>query len=155
MNNSFALAQAISDFHFIRPFWLLALIPALFFFSRLWRLNAQGSAWHKVIDQSLLPYLLNAGKTTSQRLPLILLIIVWVLTTVALAGPTWSKQTQPVQQRQDALVIVLDLTLGMFATDQDPNRITVARRKILDILDIRREGQTGLVVYAGEAHIRA
>lgn len=153
MNNSFVLAQAINDFHFLRPLWLLALIPALFFFTRLWRLNAQGSAWHKVIDQSLLPYLLNVGKTTSQRLPLMLLIIVWVLTTLALAGPTWSKQTQPVQQRQDALVIVLDLSLGMFATDQDPNRITVARRKILDILDLRREGQTGLVVYAGEAHL--
>jgi Ca-activated chloride channel homolog len=153
MNSSIELAQAVSDFHFLRPLWLLALIPALFFFTRLWRLDAQGSAWHKVIDQSLLPYLLNVGKTGSQRLPLVLLIIVWILTSLALAGPTWSKQTQPVQQRQDALVIVLDLSLGMFATDRDPNRITVARRKILDILDMRREGQTGLVVYAGEAHM--
>jgi Ca-activated chloride channel family protein len=58
-----------------------------------------------------------------------------------------------VQQRQDALVIVLDLSLGMFANDFDPNRITVARRKIMDILDMRHEGQTALIVYAGEAHM--
>ncbi|MEX2335110.1 MAG: VWA domain-containing protein, partial [Pseudohongiella sp.] len=153
MNEPLTLMQTLAQFHFLRPFWLLALIPALFFFSRLWRLDAQGSAWHKVIDQSLLPYLLSANKSTSQRLPLILLIAAWVLSVVALAGPTWSKQTQPVQERQEALVIVLDLSLGMFANDRDPNRITVARRKIMDILDTRREGQTGLVVYAGEAHL--
>jgi len=153
MTESLTLLQALSQFHFLRPLWLLALIPALFFFGRLWRLDAQGSAWHKVIDQSLLPYLLSASKSTSQRLPLILLIAAWVISVLALAGPTWSKQTQPVQERQEALVIVLDLSLGMFANDQDPNRITVARRKIMDLLDTRREGQTGLVVYAGEAHM--
>lgn len=153
MNESLTLAQAISDFHFLRPLWLLALLPAVFFFRRLWQLDAQGSAWHKVIDQSLLPYLLSAGKNTSQRLPLYLLMAVWTITVLALAGPTWSKQTQPVQQRQDALVIVLDLSLGMFANDFEPNRITIARRKIMDILDLRSEGQTALVVYSGEAHL--
>lgn len=153
MNDSLTLAQAISDFHFLRPLWLLALLPALFFVRRLWQLDAQGSAWHKVIDQSLLPYLLNSTKNTSQRLPLYMLMVVWTLSVLALAGPTWSKQTQPVQQRQDALVLVLDLTLGMFANDFEPNRITVARRKIMDILDARTEGQTALVVYGGEAHM--
>ncbi|MDP2286329.1 MAG: VWA domain-containing protein, partial [Pseudohongiella sp.] len=153
MNDSLTLAQALTDFHFLRPLWLLALLPALFFIRRLWHLDAQGTAWHKVIDQSLLPYLLNSTKNTSQRLPLYTLMTVWTLAVVALAGPTWSKQTQPVQQRQDALVIVLDLTLGMFANDFDPNRITVARRKIMDILDARTEGQTALVVYGGEAHM--
>ena len=153
MNESLTLAQAISDFHFLRPFWLLGLLPAVFFFRRLWQLDAQGSAWHKVIYQSLLPYLLSAAKNTSQRLPLYLLMAIWTITVLALAGPTWSKQTQPVQQRQDALVIVLDLSMGMFANDFEPNRITIARRKIMDMLDLRREGQTALIVYSGEAHM--
>lgn len=153
MNDSLTLAQALADFHFLRPLWLLALLPALFFVRRLWQLDAQGTAWHKVIDQNLLPYLLNSTKNTSQRLPLYMLMVVWTLSVLALAGPTWSKQTQPVQQRQDALVLVLDLTLGMFANDFEPNRITVARRKIMDILDARTEGQTALVVYGGEAHM--
>src|SRR5690606_26068186 len=122
MNESLTLAEAISNFHFLRPLWLLALLPAVFFFRRLWHLDAQGSAWHRVIDQNLLPYLLNVGKNASQRLPLYLLLVVWTLAIIALAGPTWSRQAQPVQQRQDALVIVLDLSLGMFANDFEPNR---------------------------------
>ncbi len=153
MNDSLTLTQALTDFHFLRPLWLLALLPALFFVRRLWQLDAQGTAWHKVIDQTLLPYLLNSTKNSSQRLPLYMLMVVWTLSVLALAGPTWSKQTQPVQQRQDALVIVLDLTLGMFANDFEPNRITIARRKIMDILDARTEGQTALIVYGGEAHM--
>lgn len=153
MNEATGLSQIIADFHFLRPFWLVALIPAALFLRRLWLLNSQGSAWHRVIDARLLPFLLDGQKSTSQRLPLYLLAVAWILAVIALAGPTWSKQTYPVQQRQDALVIVLDLSVGMFATDRDPNRITLARRKILDLLDIRREGQTGLVVYAGEAHM--
>lgn len=153
MNEPLTLAQALSNFHFLRPLWLLALLPALFFFRRLWHLDAQGSAWHKVIDQNLLPYLLNVGKNASQRVPLYLLLAIWTLSIVALAGPTWTRQAQPVQQRQDSLVIVLDLSVGMFANDFEPNRITVARRKLMDILDMRREGQTALVVYAGEAHM--
>ena len=153
MNDSMTLTQALTDFHFLRPLWLLALLPALFFVRRLWQLDAQGTAWHKVIDQTLLPYLLNSTKNSSQRLPLYMLMVVWTLSVLALAGPTWSKQTQPVQQRQDALVIVLDLTLGMFANDFEPNRITIARRKIMDILDARTEGQTALIVYGGEAHM--
>jgi Ca-activated chloride channel homolog len=153
MNDSLTLTQALTDFHFLRPLWLLALLPALFFVRRLWQLDAQGTAWHKVIDHTLLPYLLNSTKNSSQRLPLYMLMVVWTLSVLALAGPTWSKQTQPVQQRQDALVIVLDLTLGMFANDFEPNRITIARRKIMDILDARTEGQTALIVYGGEAHM--
>lgn len=153
MNEATSLGQMIADFHFLRPYWLLALIPAVFFLSRLWRINGQGSAWHRVIDERLLPFLLDADKNVAQRTPLYLLAAAWTLAVIALAGPTWSKQTFPVQQRQDALVVIMDLSVGMFATDRDPNRITVARRKLLDLLDIRREGQTALVVYAGEAHM--
>lgn len=153
MNESLTLMQALGNFHFLRPLWLLALIPALFFFRRLWILESSSTAWQKVIDQSLLPYLLKASRQASKRLPLYLLLGVWVASIIALAGPTWKQQPAPVQQRQDALVIVLDLSVPMFATDEEPNRLTVARRKVLDLLNQRIEGQTGLVVYAGEAHM--
>lgn len=153
MNESLTLMQALANFHFLRPLWLLALIPALFFFRRLWILESSSTAWQKVIDQSLLPYLLKASRQASKRLPLYLLLAIWVASIIALAGPTWKQQPAPVQQRQDALVILLDLSVPMFATDEEPNRLTVARRKILDLLNQRIEGQTGLIVYSGEAHM--
>ena len=147
------LSSAIfSEFHFLRPWWLLALIPAAIFVLALWRVNSALSAWDKAIDKDLLPYLLDRSRNAAQRTPLMLLLCAWVLSTVALAGPVWEKLPQPVQQREDALVIVMDLSLSMFAQDHVPSRLDLAKRKLRDILALRDEGQTALVVYAGDAH---
>ena len=146
-------ANFFSDFHFLRPWWLLALLPALLFGVILWRIDNVVSAWAKAIDSGLLPYLLDRSKNTVRRQPVILLLSAWLLSTLALAGPVWQKLPQPVQQREDALVIVFDLSLSMFVQDHRPNRLDLAKRKLRDVLGLRQEGQTGLVVYAGDAHI--
>ncbi|PCJ28712.1 MAG: hypothetical protein COA96_00585 [SAR86 cluster bacterium] len=142
----------IEEFHFLRPLWLLALLPTLLFFIAMWRVNGVVTAWDKAIDKSLLPFLLDRSKNASQRTPLLLLLFAWLLCVVALAGPVWEKLPQPVQKREDAMVIVLDLSLSMFAPDHEPSRIDLAKRKLRDILALRAEGQTALVVYAGDAH---
>jgi len=146
------LALFASEFHFLRPLWLLALIPALLFVFYLWRLNESASAWDRAIDKELLPYLLDSSKSVAERTPLLILLALWTLSILALAGPVWEKIAQPVQARQDAMVIVYDQSLSMYATDYEPNRQTVSKRKILDVLDRRVEGQTALIVYAGDAH---
>ena len=144
--------QLAQNFHFLRPLWLLALIPALLLVVYLWRINESASSWDRAIDKDLLPYLLDNTKSVAERTPLVLLLTLWSLAILALAGPVWEKIAQPVQQRQDALVVVYDQSLSMYAADFDPNRLTVSKRKVLDVLDMRTEGQTALVVYAGDAH---
>ncbi len=145
-------ANFVQDFHFLRPIWLLGLIPALIFFMAMWRINTAVTAWDKAIDKNLLPYLLDRSKNAAQRTPLLLLFCAWVLSTVAMAGPVWEQLPQPVQKREDALVIVMDLSLSMFAPDHNPSRLDLAKRKLRDILALRQEGQTALVVYAGDSH---
>ncbi len=142
----------LENFHFLRPLWLLALLPALLFFVALWRMNSVVTAWDKAIDSTLLPYLLDRSKNTAQRTPLFLLLAAWCLSAIAMAGPVWQQLPQPVQKREDALVIVMDLSLSMFAPDHSPSRLDLAKRKLRDILALREEGQTALVVYAGDAH---
>ena len=145
-------ANLLQDFHFLRPLWLLALIPTLLFFVAMWRINTVVTAWDKAIDKSLLPYLLDRSKNAAQRTPLMLLFGAWVLSIIAMSGPVWEQLPQPVQKREDAMVIVMDLSLSMFAPDHTPNRLDLAKRKLRDILVLRKEGQTALVVYAGDAH---
>jgi len=143
----------IDNFHFLRPLFLLGLLPALLLFLFLRYLQGNQSNWTRAIDPSLLPYLLDKTMTPAQSYPLYGLLTIWVLAFVAMAGPVWEEIPAPVQEREDALVIVLDLSMSMYATDLRPNRITRAQRKIIDILEYRRqEGQTGMVVYAGDAH---
>jgi Ca-activated chloride channel family protein len=150
---NFLPAELIENFHFLRPLFLLGLIPAVLLFLLLRFLQSSQSSWQRAIDAKLLPFLLDKTSTPQQSYPLYGLLLVWTLGILAIAGPTWEQNPVPVQQQQDALVIVLDLSLSMYADDVSPNRATRAQRKIMDILDYRRaEGQTGLVVYAGDAH---
>lgn len=152
MNETVVINDIATNFHFIRPLWLLALLPALLLVGIFWRMNESSSAWDKAIDKDLLPFLLDKSKSVAERTPLVLLFLAWLVAIIALAGPAWEKIPQPVQARQDALVIVYDQSLSMYATDYEPNRQVVSKRKVLDILERRTEGQTGLVVYAGDAH---
>src|SRR5690606_38311027 len=60
---------------------------------------------------------------------------------------------QPLQAKSDHLAVILDLSLSTLATDLQPNRLTRAKQKLSDLLQQRQEGQTALVVYAGDSHV--
>ncbi len=142
-----------TDFHFLRPLWLLALLLLPLIMLVAQRITCQTSAWAQAIDSHLLKYLLQDKPTGHSRLPLYLLITVLGVGILAQAGPTWKKVSRPVHKSEDALVIVMDLSLSMQVADIKPSRLVRARHKLLDILSGRRDGLTALVVFAGDAHI--
>ena len=78
--------------------------------------------------------------------------VAWVLTVLALLGPSWERVEQASQKPADPLVVILELTPEMLATDVPPNRLEQARRKLFDLLENRSDAQTAIVVYAGSAH---
>ncbi|MET0377925.1 MAG: VWA domain-containing protein [Spongiibacteraceae bacterium] len=143
----------IENFQLLRPLWLLATIPALILTLSLWRARSSGANWQRAIAPDLLEYLLDQRQEQRARWPWWLVFAGWVLGCAALAGPTWEKLPQPVLQKRDAVVVVLDLSLSMLAADVQPSRLQRARFKILDLLARRKEGLTGLVVYSGDAHV--
>lgn len=56
-------ASLLENFHFLRPLWLLALVPALLLLIALWRLNSNVTAWDRAIDKELLPIFSIAART--------------------------------------------------------------------------------------------
>ncbi len=139
------------QFHFIEPAWLLALLPLAVL---LWRIHAHAggnSPWRKIVDPRLLP-LLMGEEHRGEKLPFLwLLAIGWLLAVLALANPSWEQLPQPVMQSGSARVVVLDLSRSMLAADLQPSRLVRARFKVEDILAHDDEGQTGMVVFAGDA----
>ncbi len=143
--------SSLSQFHFLRPYRLLAVIPLLIAVWWMYKRKSGSRAWESVCDRELLPYILIGNVSTVTRLPVLLTALCGALAIVALAGPVWEKLPQPVYTSQSALVIALDLSMSMDATDISPSRLGRAKFKISDILDRRAEGQTALLVYAGDA----
>ena len=152
MNNAL-LAETLANFHFLRPEWFYALIPALLLFALLRYRQSHHSNWKKVIAPHLLPHILSNPDKAVSKNPLSLLLAAWLLAIVAIAGPVWRQTPQPVHEREDALVVIFDLTRSMLATDVKPDRLVRAKRKLIDLLELREEGVTGLVVFAGDAHV--
>ena len=144
----------LADFHFIRPWWFIALPPLMWLLWRYARQRLSQSSWADVIDPQLLPFLLDHEDTKNSSMQFISAFAL-LLAIFALSGPTWERLPQPVSSKDDSLVIVLDLSLSMYIADVSPTRISKARQKITDLLQLREEGNTGLVVYAGDAHIVA
>jgi Ca-activated chloride channel family protein len=142
----------LAAFHFLRPWWLLALIAAVAMALSVARARRSRSSWEAVIDDDLRDALIErALKKGGRALPW-LTGLALAIAAVALAGPTWQQLPQPISQKSDALVIVLDLSLSMYATDVPPSRLVRARHAITDVLRARTDGFTGLVAYAGDAH---
>ena len=143
-----------SEFHFLRPWWLLAFVPLCLILWRWLILQRSGGLWEKVVDPRLLPYVVTTANSKSRRWwPLGLFFFAGSLLTLAMAGPVWERWPQPVYSTQDPLVVVLDLSRSMDAADVKPNRITRARHKVRDLLRRRPDGQTALLVYAAQAFV--
>lgn len=145
--------ETLQQFHFLRPWWLAAMLPALLLFALLWRKSAHAGEWKRAIAPHLLAHLIQGSQTRDSKTPLVLLLAAWLLACVALAGPTWQQLPAAMKKKVDARVIVLDLTLSMLSGDTPPSRLIRAKHKLSDILARSKEGLTGLVVFAGSAHV--
>ena len=141
----------LADFHFLRPWWLLAMIPAAIVLFLLIKNKYRRGEWSEVCDAELLPFILQEEPIQSHPGSWIFASLASLLCIVAAAGPTWERLPSPAFRNDSALVIALDLSKSMNATDIKPSRISRARYKISDILQQRKDGQTALLVYSGDA----
>ncbi|MET0775829.1 MAG: tetratricopeptide repeat protein [Pseudomonas mandelii] len=138
--------------YWFRPWWLL-LLPLLgWLLWQLWHRQKRAGRWQMILPPAFHAALLSGGNGRDSKLPWVVLGVAWVLTVLALLGPSWERVEQISQKPADPLVVVLELTPEMLATDVAPNRLEQARRKLLDLLQVRSDAQTAIVVYAGSAH---
>lgn len=143
----------IELFHFLRPDWLWALIPFTMVMLLWYRHEGKSRSWQSYCDAELLPFLMVGSEAGRSQLMMVAGGLAGLLTIIALAGPTWEKRPQPLFRAQSAMVIALDLSQSMNSTDVRPSRLERAKLKLRDILERRKEGQTGLLVFAGESFV--
>lgn len=143
----------LSAFHFLRPWWLL-LIPLAFVIQLLWRRHSDPVAqWSKLIAPHLLNALLVGDKSRFRMRPIHSITAGLVLGGIAVAGPSWEKEAPPFTQDKAPMVVAVDLSRSMDATDIAPTRFERVKQKIHDLAKLRAGARTGLVVYAGTAHM--
>ena len=143
----------MDDFHFLRPLWLLIMLPALLIWWGLWRRKDRMSSWRQIMDPHLIEHLIVGESRHRGLRPIQLLLVAWIVCAVAMAGPSWRMEPSPFADDEAGLVVLLKVSGTMMATDVQPTRLERAKQKLRDLLELRKGSSTGLIVYSGSAHL--
>lgn len=128
--------------------WLLLAVPALVGVYIL-LLRRRKRAALRYASLGLIRQALTAGHEVRRHIPPLLFLLAMIVTIVAIARPT-ARITLP--SLQQTIILAVDVSLSMGATDVDPNRLTAAQAAAKAFVDERRSDvRIGLVAFGGSA----
>lgn len=140
------------QFHFLRPQFLWLFLPLVVILILTFISSKEAIKWKKVIAPHLRPYVIKKGSESLKKWMQILLVFILSIATLGVAGPTWKTSEIPDKKLETPLVIALDLSQSMMATDIQPNRLERAKFKINDLLAENPKARIALIGFAGSAH---
>ena len=147
------MSELMTQFHFFRPWWLLAALPV----TVVWWLLVRGKDPRNGLSDEIAPHLLNHLVTTPKDRPRIrpeaMMLPMALIAVVCLAGPAFRQQQSPFAEDKSFVMLVVKMTPSMLTADLQPTRLERARTKIYDLLELRKGAATGLIAYAGSAHL--
>ncbi len=128
---------AVSAFHFLRPFWLLALLPAVLLWWAFRRQSDVARRWRAAIDPGAAAAFRRGSRSGGWLRPGDALLAAWVIGAVAVAGPAWQREPSPFAADAPPVMLVLRVTPSMQASDLPPSRLERAKEKIADLLALQ------------------
>ena len=138
----------LSDPQFLRPLWL-GVIPVIALWFWLQRRRQRTAGWGSAIAQKNLRYLqVNQTGRKFTWLPYAAMCIA----CLALAGPGSESIPGKTGHASHARVFILDLSPSMLARDIKPDRLSVAKLKLIDMLRTQSGKESALVAFAGSTH---
>lgn len=143
----------LEQFHFLRPHFLWALIPVVvLLLLQIAALN-EVIKWRRFIPKHLRPFMIQKGNHTVSFVWSLALLSALAIAVIGLSGPAWEKIELPGKTLESPMVLVLDMSQSMMATDIQPNRLERAKFKIDDLLAAKPGARVALVGFAGSAHV--
>jgi len=144
----------MSLFHFLRPEYLLLLVPAWVLVVWLLKQQSDEKKWEKMIAPKLLKHLLvhPKEKRSTFAAPWHLGVVLTLL-VLALCGPSWQLKESPFTKDDTKIALLVSVKESMLSTDIQPNRLERSTIKIADLLKRRADTQTALIAYSGTAHL--
>lgn len=143
---------ALQYFHFLRPAWWLLLLPWIIILVMQNRRQGRQDMFDRIIAPHLLEHLRLQRFESRWLNPRNFNVVIVLLISLILLGPSWRQQPSPLSQDEASLVVLLDVSSSMEQGDIQPTRLERAKQKITDLLALRPDKKAALIVYAGSAH---
>ncbi|MDH5459196.1 MAG: VWA domain-containing protein, partial [Nitrospinota bacterium] len=132
--------------------YLLILIPLLIGFM-IWAERKRKALSAQFAEASLLSRLVSPGVVEQRRRKFRFLIWGLAFLMIALAQPRWGFQWEDLKQRGVDIIVALDVSNSMRATDIKPSRLERAKHKVADLLRMLKGDRVGLVAFAGTSFL--
>ena len=139
------------QFQYPEAFWLLLLVPILVLLYGayvLWRKRTT----KKIGDSRLVADLTKNHSPLKATLKFFLFLFSFTLGCIALANPRKPDDESAEIRKGIDVVIALDVSNSMMATDISPNRLTLAQNFLSSLINKLPDDRVGLIVFAGNAY---
>jgi Ca-activated chloride channel family protein len=133
--------------------WLLLVLPAMLAAFFWWAMRSRQKLLTQFVEARLLSQLTVGISLRRRKLSFTLLILAVAFLILALARPQHGFDLQEVEQRGLDIVVAIDTSKSMLATDIAPNRLERAKLAALELMQKAATDRMGLVAFAGDAFL--
>jgi len=142
----------VSLSQFTSPWWLLFLLVVVALVAGyVWVQRQRQKHTLRFTNYALLEKVAPSRPGRARHIPALLMVLALVFFSVALAGPTEDKR---VPRNRATVILVIDVSLSMKATDVEPTRLAAAQDAAKSFADGLTPGiNLGLVAFAGTASV--
>jgi Ca-activated chloride channel family protein len=154
--NLFLMTSTADSLTFGSPdcFWALLLLgPLVWFYIDAAR--RREALLTRIVAPRLQKQLTGQVSHLKRNLRTGLLLASVVLTVVALAKPRYGYREETITTKGRDVILAIDVSRSMLATDTAPTRLGRAKLISQDLLDLLRGDRVGLIAFAGSAFLQA
>ena len=141
-------------FEYSQILWLTLLIVALLGLFFRWTWLKRSKLLNQFVHSNLVKQL-TLGLSPNHRLTKIgLLMVAVALLLTAVARPKFGFEWQEMEVKGLDILIAVDTSRSMLASDQSPNRIERAKLAVQDLMHLAKSDRLGLIAFSGTAFLQ-
>ncbi|HEY2328832.1 MAG TPA: VWA domain-containing protein, partial [Verrucomicrobiae bacterium] len=133
--------------------WLLLVVPPLLALFFWWGERGKQKLLAQFVEPRLLASLTVGISMTRRKWRYSLVIFAVAFLIITLARPQRGFDLEEIQQNGLDIVVAVDTSKSMLATDIAPNRLARAKLAALELMQTAKADRLGLVAFAGDAFL--
>lgn len=140
-------------FRFDNPEYLYLLLLLLLLLGvRYFAYVRDNKRWRKLGEREVLNDLIPEYSSGRKKFKFFLIMLMFVLGVFLIARPQFGTKIENVKRQGVEVIVAMDVSNSMLATDVSPSRLQKAKRIVSQLIDGMDNDKVGLIVFAGKAY---
>lgn len=137
--------------HYLTIIYYSIFIIVIFY---IWTARRRDRLVKRFVDKDLLKEISPSSSARRKTIKIVLIIIAVSLSLIALARPQWGFEWEEVKRSGIDMLIAIDVSKSMLATDVKPNRLERSKFAVRDLIKKLNGDRIGLIAFAGTAFLQ-